>query len=54
MADVHSKWACQKCSKTYESPIVGTLAAHWCNADGRRVLRDMKRVWRSKYDRIKG
>lgn len=52
--EVHSKWQCPKCPKTYESPLVGTVAAHRCTAGGRTVLRDMKRVWRSKYDRMKG
>ena len=53
MADPHSRWECAKCGRIYVAPLVGQeVMGHRCRKDG--AWRKMRRVWRSKYDRMKG
>jgi len=49
-SNVHSKWECPQCNRTYASPLVGTKGvshSHYGKAA------KFVRVWQSKYDKIK-
>jgi hypothetical protein len=52
--NVHSRWVCPGCGREYESPVCGTgEVAHACTAGAARKWRRFRRVWRSKYDKMK-
>lgn len=49
---VESKWECTKCEYTYESPVTGTRTVSH-SPFTHQPAHPLKRVWQSKYDKIK-
>lgn len=49
----HSRWECRSCEWGYEAPLAGqAVLGHRAVDGGRKVFHKVKRVWRSKYDRM--
>lgn len=54
MSAVHSEWECPGCGRRYEHPIVGLIEmGHTCRAGTTVKWRKFRRVWRSRYDKMK-